>query len=642
MAHVSEPSRSAESSVNRCYKSDIGCRIDIPVSSLTTSQTPLIPNTQTVVRVFNENVRTMVASPESADRITHVAWAGPSHRKENNQYGDSADPSFNRSSDHVTLSPPGAAQSQHKPNRTVESTGFADSIPRTPQTCIDTKPISSHRHTLTTTAETFPSATTPTPYTPSPPPATPSPCSPHQNIDWRNYTTYKEYIDNKRIYMYGSRTIQERLDSLRAASQSSTDEYSKQKSASTTATPSRGFSGSQLRRKSASHDQSYQVSCALPLRSASQERLGGADRASLTVNWPRSASQDVLPSAPIGIPKPRAYSCGYLSRQNENATSTLDRQACCRTETDEWLLVHRGDEARASRQSSSLRMAPHRTQGVFITDRRGGSYPGLPITSHFSRGTDYLLTSRAESLGNTSATSTNRPSLLPANVSDPSTAAASYIASALASIQGHISGSSSIGPVKDQITPLTANHMPHNAKQLQPRGRADSLQDPREVNRGGRSSSCSAVSKPHRTKQGGSKPRFTSNGTVPQQPSYTEPQPQANEKTVEGIEGQDATVVVVRREKSGSQPIRHPSYILAVNETERGAEPPAESNRCRLPNNTRQEMHTRKQGDQCKTSFSSDLDDSLDSIPFIGESFFCFSDAVAIATIQSTSKADQF
>uniref|UniRef100_A0A8C1WJ77 Rho GTPase activating protein 21a n=1 Tax=Cyprinus carpio TaxID=7962 RepID=A0A8C1WJ77_CYPCA len=586
MAQVSEPSRSAETScgtrqgVNRCYKPDIGCRIDIPISPLTASQTPQIPNTQTVVRVFNENVRTMVASPESTDRNTHVAWAGPSHRKEGNQYVDSTDPSFNRSSDPVT-----------------------------PQTCIDTKPISSHRHTLTKTAETFPSATSPTPYTPSPPPATPSPCSPHQNIDWRNYTTYKEYIDNKRIYMYGSRTIQERLDSLRAASSSSTGKYSKQKSASTTATPSRGFSGSQLRRRSASHDRSYQVSSVLPLRSASQERLGGADRASLTGNWPRSASQDALPSAAIGILKPRAYSCGYLSRQNENATSTLDRQACCRTETDEWLLVHRGDEARASRQSSSLRMAPHRTQGVFNTDRRGGSYPGLPITPHFSRGTDSLLTSRSESLGNTSASSINRPTLLPAKnyVSDPSTAAASYIASALASVQ-------------DQRTPLTANHMPHNAKQLQLRGRADSLQDPvREVARGGRSSSCSAASKPHRTKQGGSKPRFTSNGTVPQQPRCTEPQPKANEKTVEGIEGPDATVVVVRREKSGSQPIRHPSYILAVNETAKGAEPPAESNTCWVPNETHRQMHMRKLGDQCKTSFSSNLDDSLDSIPFIDE-----------------------
>uniref|UniRef100_A0A8C2B080 Rho GTPase activating protein 21a n=1 Tax=Cyprinus carpio TaxID=7962 RepID=A0A8C2B080_CYPCA len=564
MVQVLEPSRSAEPScgtrqeLNNCYKPDIGCHIDIPVSPPTVSQTPLVPNTQTVVRVFNENVRTMVASPESTDRVTHVAWAGPSHRKEENQYVVSTDPSFNRSRDHVTSSPTGAAQSQHKPNRTAESTGFSNLTLRTAQTCIDTKPLSSHRYNLTTTAETFPSATSPTPNTPSPPPATPSPCSPPQNIDWRNYTTYKEYTDNKRLYMYGSRTIQERLDSLRAASPSSTDEYSKQKSASRTATPSRGFSGSQLRRRSASHDRSYQVSSVLPLRSASQERLGGADRASLAQNWPRSASQDALPSAPIGIPKPRAYSCGYLSRQNENAPSILDRQACCRTETDEWLLVHRGDKARASRQSSSLRMAPHRTQGVFNADRRGGSYPGLPITPLCSR--------------------------------------------------GHISGSSSTGLVKDQRTPLTANHMPHNAKQLQPRGRADSLQEHvKEVARGGRSSSCSATSKPHRTKQGGSKPILTSNGTVPQQ-------------QVEGIEGQDATVVVVRREKkSGSQPIRHPSYIMAVNELESGVEPPRDSNTCWLPNNTRREMHMRKLGDQCKTSFSSNLDDSLDSIPFIDE-----------------------
>uniref|UniRef100_A0A672L3P6 Rho GTPase activating protein 21 n=1 Tax=Sinocyclocheilus grahami TaxID=75366 RepID=A0A672L3P6_SINGR len=240
--------------------------------------------------------------------------------------------------DHVTSSPTGAAQSQNKPNRTAESTGFSNLTPRTAQTCVDTKPLSSHRHTLTTTAETFPSATSPTPYTPSPPPATPSPCSPHQNIDWRNYTTYKEYIDNKRIYMYGSR------------------------------------------RRSASHDRSYQVSSVLPLRSASQERLGGADRASLAQNWPRSASQDALPSAPIGIPKPRAYSCSYLSRQNENATFILDRQACCRTATDEWLLVHRGDEARASRHASSLRMnkttsphSPNKDQ-----DRKGTWRKGIP------------------------------------------------------------------------------------------------------------------------------------------------------------------------------------------------------------------------------------------------------------------------
>lgn len=618
MAQVSEPSRSAETScgtrqgANQCYIPDIGCRIDIPLSSPTLSQTSQVPKTQTVVRVFNENVRTIVASRESTDRTSHVTWAGPSHRTEENQNASSTA--------HVTSSPTGTAQLQQKPNRTAEPTRFSDNTPKMAQTCLDTKPVPSNRHTLTTTVETFPSATSPSPYTPSPPTATPSPCSPHQNIDWRNYTTYKDYIDNKRLYMYGSRTIQERLDSLRAASPTGTGEYSKQKSASTTATPSRGFSGSQLRQRSASHDRSYQVSSVLPLRSASQERLGGAECAALARNWPRSVSQDALPSTPTGITKPRAYSCDYLGRQSDNATSIVDKNTCCRTDTEEWLLVHKGDEARASRQSS-LRMVPHKTQDLFSLEKRGGSYPGLPITPLFSRGTDSLLNSRAESLGNNCAPSINRSSLLPVKnyASDPSTAAASYVASALASIQGHLS--SNAGLVKDQRTPLIANHMPHNAKQLHPRGRADSLQEPvREVVRPGRSSSCSAASKLHRPKQGGCKPILTSNGTVHQQPSYTEPQ--ANEKAVDGIEGPDATVVVVRREKSGSQPIRPHSYILAVNETPGGAERSPNSNACWLLNDTLQEMHMRKVGDQCKISLSSNLDDSLDSIPFIGKRLF--------------------
>ncbi|XP_051538399.1 rho GTPase-activating protein 21-like isoform X3 [Myxocyprinus asiaticus] len=620
MVKVLEPSHSAEVSCrtgqgeNQCSKPDKV--MDIPISAPTPPQTSQVPKTQTVVCVFNESVRTMVASTESTDRTSHMARAGPSHRMEENRYAVSTEPGFNRFRTHATSSPTGAAQ-LHIPNITAESTGFSSSTPRTTETCVDTTPTASQRHTLTTTAETFPSATSPTPYTPSPPPATPSPCSPHQNIDWRNYTTYKEYIDNKRLYMYGCRTIQERLDSLRATTPSSTGEYSKLKSTSTTATPSRGFSGSQLRQRSASHDRSYLGSSVLPLRSASQERLGGAERTALARNWPRSASQDALPLAPTGIPKPRACSCDYLGRQNDGAGSILDRQGCCRTETEERILIHRGDEARASRQSS-LRMVPqpHRTQEVFSPDMRGGSYPGLPLTPLFCRGTGSLLTSRAESLGNTAAPSLNRPSLLPAKnyVSDSYTVAGSYVASALASIQGHISGSSNTGSIKDQRTPLIANHLPHNAEQ--PRGRADSLQEPvREVAHGCRSSSCSAVSKPHRTKQGGTKPILTSNGTVPKQPQLTEPQPQAIEKEVEGIEGPDATVVVVRREKSGSQPIRHPSYILAVNDTE----PIANSNKCWLPNDAWREMHKRKLGDQCKTSISSNLNDSLDSIPFIDE-----------------------
>ncbi|XP_057179253.1 rho GTPase-activating protein 21 isoform X3 [Triplophysa rosa] len=615
---VSDPLRNAEVScgtghgANRCSKADLGYHVDMS----TPPQTSQDQKNQTVVCVFNESMRTTVVSVESSDRTSHVTWASPSHRTEENRYVASK---YSK----VTSSQTGAAQSQHVLMTTAEPSGLSS----TAQTYVDNTPATCHRQT--TTADAVPSATSPTPYTPSPPPATPSPCSPHQNIDWRNYTTYKEYIDNKRLYMYGCRTIQERLDSLRATS----PDCNRQKSASTTATPSRGFSGAQLRRRSASHDRCYQGYSLPPLRSASQERIGGAERSALARNWPRSASQDSLPSAPTGVPKPRAYSCDYLGKQNDSVLSVLDRQMCCRTETEERLLMSTGDDARASRQSSSLRMVPQHHRGVFGPDRRGGSYPGLPVTSLFNRGTESFLSSRAESLGNTA--SANKPSLQPAKnyISDPSTAAASYIASALASIQGHIRDSSN--SITDQRTPPTSNHLPHNAKQSVPRVRADSLREPfREVARGGRSSSCSAVSKPHRTNQGGVKP---SNCTGSQQPKLKVTQ--SNEK--EGVEGPDATVVVVRRKKSGSQPIRPHSYILAVNETDGGAKPPVDSNACCLPNDARREMHMRKLSDQCKASFCSNVDDSLDFIPFIDEPSSSCNDhdtthIIASAVISST------
>ncbi|TRZ04037.1 hypothetical protein DNTS_006376, partial [Danionella cerebrum] len=206
MAQLSEPPRSAETSCgDQCNK---------PGSPPDPAQCSQVPQTQTVVRVFNENIRTIVASPTST--APHVTWAGPNHRTDDNQNASSKDSSSKRSKANVNSSPIGMDQSQQSP-RTAELIGFPNN------TCTDTTSTPCNRHTLTTAAaaaEPFPSATSPSPYTPSPPAATPSPCSPLQNIDWRNYTTYKDYIDNKRLYMYGSRTIQERLDSLRAASPS--------------------------------------------------------------------------------------------------------------------------------------------------------------------------------------------------------------------------------------------------------------------------------------------------------------------------------------------------------------------------------------------------------------------------------------
>ncbi|XP_048338973.1 rho GTPase-activating protein 21-like [Sphaerodactylus townsendi] len=124
----------------------------------------------------------------------------------------------------------------------------------------------------------------------------------HQPIDWKNYKTYKEYIDNRRLHMYGCRTIQERLDSLRAASQNTID-YNQ-------VVPNR--TGSQVRRRSSSHDRALQ-SVQIRQRSTSQEKLEDP----VLRDWPRSASQDALTSPNISSRNHRARSWDFLGKQGE-------------------------------------------------------------------------------------------------------------------------------------------------------------------------------------------------------------------------------------------------------------------------------------------------------------------------------------
>ncbi|XP_077480212.1 rho GTPase-activating protein 21-B-like isoform X2 [Stigmatopora argus] len=161
--------------------------------------------------------------------------------------------------------------------------------------------------------------------------------SPHQNIDWKNYTTYKDYIDAKRLHAYGCRTIQERLDSLRAAAAADSGSAYARRRAPSPCGAQRGPAASQVRWRSVSTDRGVNGgSRAPPLRSASQERLGGSERSE---NWPRSASQDALGvSAGVGAPPPDLPS---------------------RPEEEERLLLCQGEEARASRQGSGHRAAPH-------------------------------------------------------------------------------------------------------------------------------------------------------------------------------------------------------------------------------------------------------------------------------------------
>lgn len=601
---------------------ELGYRREIIVPPSPPLPTP-VPKNQTVVCVCNESVRTVVVPPtdtlapsssssSSGERGPRAPRSGPSHRTEENRHASSPG------------SPTAGPQLQCTPSRPTEAS----------------------RHPLARTGSQLhpdaatPSATSPNHYSPSPPSAnSPSPCSPHQNIDWRNYTTYKEYIDNKRLYMYGCRTIQERLDSLRAAatavSRGNGGSAAQQSQSANASSPA--ALASQVRRRSTSHDRAYASPRVMtPLRSVSQERLlGPLSERGLYRDWARSASQDALPSStpPGGAAKPRARSCDYLGRQGggEGLAARL-------VEMDEQHhLVMRGDEARASRLCGGA--------------GRGGSQP-LRNTAGGGSGAafaDLSTAPRAESLGSSLAgpgsTRGGRPSRLPvkaASLDASASSAASYVASALASIQSHLSSSTGATaayqePIKDQRPVTVGNHLPHTSipQHLHPRGRAESFKElgSREVGSAVRSASCSAPSKSPAlrtlqqaaaTNNSASSPAaVTSNGTSTPQLRAQLSQERANDGAA--VEGADAKVVVVmRREKPGPQPIRHPSYILAVNDTDASPGSPgagADSGGvCWLPNDARREVHMRRLGEHHHTSIPSNLGDSLDSIPFIGES----------------------
>uniref|UniRef100_A0A674A1P2 Rho GTPase activating protein 21 n=1 Tax=Salmo trutta TaxID=8032 RepID=A0A674A1P2_SALTR len=551
---------------------DMGYRLEIPVPP---SPPPQSPKTQTVVCVCNESVRTVVVPPDAvADRGPRcVSRAGPSHRTDENRFGSPLGLST-RPRILVTPGPPGGSQLQYTPTRPTESSVFSLSGSRP-------SPIYPDKHHLTpspqtTVADTLPSPTTPNHYTPSPSsPATST--SPHQNIDWRNYTTYKDYIDAKRLHTYGCRTIQERLDSLRAA-----------------ANPNAAYA---LQRRSTSHDRgSYQGATVAPLRSASQERLGGGgpERTAMPRDWPRSASQDALPSSALmGVAKPRARSCDYLGRQGEPAAMVSTERGVggySRAELEDSLLLYRGEEARASRHGAVLKQLPqpHRT-----------SLTGMPIAAPmFTKGTtEPLLPSRTDSLAQTAL---SRPSRLPVknSTSDPSPLS-------LPSTRGP-GNSSAMDLLKDQRAVVVGNHLGYSSsplQQLQLRGRADSLREEsgRDVGLGARSSSCSGPSKvPVQRQQAISSSTSTSSSTV-------------------------NSTVTLRDKNSGPQPIRHPSYILAVNDTD--LETPMEVGTLAakrgsggwLCNDIQRDVTMRRLGEQHKASCASNLDDSLDSIPFIDE-----------------------
>ncbi|KAK2822431.1 hypothetical protein Q5P01_022496 [Channa striata] len=367
----------------------------------------------------------------------------------------------------------------------------------------------------------------------------------HQSIDWRTYQTYREYIDNKGIHSHGSRTIQERLDSFRAASQTTFTAHH---------IPWGDWGNKGLRRRSTSHERSYQgppPHFQISPRSASQDRMSSAERISRAKNWPpRSVSQDGL------LHKARAHSIDYV--EHADFVRPMERRAG----------YGRSDQGtRPSRQSIPRHAVVYRPSVGHIGGMRGTPNPAL-----YSKGLDTLQTRSSPILSDRIS---------------------------------HFGKSSSADrSFADQRSSIKGSHAGHNTQQVQSRVRAESMQ-PVEASRdaalaGQRSSSCST------TKQ------------IPQRPSILKPPNPDSQSQVNGRSPTETAVVLREKPSSGKNPspLRHHSYILAVNDD--GADSTTDVVACWLPNDARREIHIRRLGKR-HNSCSSNLDESLDSIPFIDE-----------------------
>ncbi|XP_047185710.1 rho GTPase-activating protein 21-like isoform X3 [Scophthalmus maximus] len=593
-------------------------RVEIPVPPSPPPQQT--SKSQTVVCVCSENMRTVAMPPDPVDRGPWVARAGPSHRTEENRHSSPTDSGSTRPRPLIP-SVPGGAQLQYPSSRPVESQVYSPSSSSRP-VAIYADPLSSPAARAPVTAaspDTFSTAVSPNANRCSPSPTAPT-TSPHQNIDWRNYTTYKDYIDAKRLHTYGCRTIQERLDSLRAAANSSSA-YAQQRTPPPSSAGQRGAPGSQVRQRSTSNDRgvdarSQGTAVTTPLRSVSQERLGGGtERTVSTRNWPRSASQDALPySTPTGVAKPRARSCDYLGRQPAEA-GEVDG-----ADFEDRLLLCRQEEPRASRQAAGLRVLPHLNRSLTGQEEEGRESGLSNSAPAFTKGTtDSVITSRTDGV-------IMRPSRLPVknSLSDSSPA---------------LPTNRTTDPLKDQRAAVMGNHLGYSSPlHLQLRGRADSLKMESRLEAGlaARSSSCSGPSSKQPTQRQLVPASSGTNGAVTHKPkvretcSSTSTPARTNGGLAEGVEGPDATVVVLRRDKNSEAPhIRPPSYILAVNDNNDARvihkSPPLvkagseDGAMCWMSHDGYRETHLRRLGDTRHKSGSNNLNDSLDSIPFIDE-----------------------
>ncbi|KAM4551153.1 rho GTPase-activating protein 21 isoform 3-T3 [Odontesthes bonariensis] len=369
----------------------------------------------------------------------------------------------------------------------------------------------------------------------------------HQNIDWRTYQTYREYIDNKGIHSHGSRTIQERLDNLRTASQTSFNTAHH--------IPRGGWGPKVIRRRSTSHERSYQgppPHFQIAPRSVSQDRMSSAEKKCHARNWaPRSVSQD-----------------GFVHKARARSTDYVDPAELVRPNERRGGFERADQGTRPSRQSIPRHAMLYRPPAGY-----GGGMRGTPNSSLYSKGPDSLQTRSSPMLS-------DRPSHF-----GKSTSSEHSFSDQRVSVKGHQSG--------------------HTSQQGLSRIRAETMQ-PFEAGRGGAleglRSSSSSTSK-----------------EMPQRPGILKTTQPNSQSQVNGQSPSETEVVLREKPPAGKNPspLRHPSYILAVNDE--GADPSADVVACWLPNDARREMHMRRLGEQHHASSSSNLDESLDSIPFIDE-----------------------
>ncbi|XP_050176556.1 rho GTPase-activating protein 21 isoform X2 [Myiozetetes cayanensis] len=568
-----------------------------------------IAKSNTAVCVCNETVRTVIVPSEKAVDLPSCRnnHAGPSHRTEEVRYGLKDQTSLKAR----TTSP-------------SSSVSTAIVLPQTPITRpVDTTGAVSKASNYVVCPEGIPSTRPPTQATDSPSVSTNHYSSPssHQHIDWKTYKTYKEYIDNRRMHMYGSRTIQERLDSLRAASQSTTD-YNQ-------VVPNR--TASQVRRRSTSHDRVPQ-SVQIRQRSVSQERL---EDPVLMKEWPRSASQDTLTSPSVNARNHRARSWDYLSKQGEvlenfHSENMIADTNGDRRKTYKWTGFTEQDDRRGiyerSRQHAfhmSLRgqnfpVAPN----AYISDnRRTGSRASLP-GSHFQKiSPDFKMLQPSRDLqtpggvSKPAAVSQERLCLTPARSSRSSSLKNSAPYAAKSSIPLN-QGLDAIAN-KDQ---RTVNHL-HQSGLLNQQSRIRAEGAPDHKTETGKTIQPSSLSPASAKLVQPSECSTTSDnvdGSVRQKiHGFEREDVRESESLQTDVQGNDKDTVVMR-DKSPSghqtpQPLRHQSYILAVNDQEA-----ASDTTCWLPNDARREVHI-KRIEERKASGSSPPGDSLASIPFIDE-----------------------